>query len=81
MIPKKYCSSAARHTVCPSVSSYVLSFPEGGRRWCNLCVGYCMLMNSVLHNFSPRSDSVGRLAAMMASVYDFSWKMTRIARL
>ena len=40
-----------------------------------------MLMNSVLHNFSLRSDSVGRLAAVMASVYDLSWKMTRIARL
>ena len=35
-----------------------------------------MLMNSVLHNFSLRSDSVGRLAAMMASVYDLSWKMS-----
>ena len=40
-----------------------------------------MLMNSVLHNFSLRSDSVGRLAAVMASVYDLSWKMNRIARL
>ena len=40
-----------------------------------------MLMNSVLHNFSLRFDSVGRLAAVMASVYDLSWKMNRIARL
>ena len=32
-------------------------------------------MNSVLHNFSLRSDNVGRLAAVMASVYDSSWKM------
>ena len=40
-----------------------------------------MLMNSVLHNFSLRSDSVGRLAAVMASVYDLSWKMIHIARL
>ena len=38
-------------------------------------------MNSVLHNFSLRSDSVGRLAAVMASVYDLSWKMICIARL
>ena len=37
-----------------------------------------MLMNSVLHNFSLRSHSVGRLAAMMASVYDLSWKMTAL---
>ena len=28
-----------------------------------------MFMNSVLHNFSLRFDSVGRLAAVMASVY------------
>ena len=40
-----------------------------------------MLMNSVLHNFSLQSHSVGRLAAVMASVYDLSWKMIRIARL
>ena len=46
----------------------------------NLCVDCCMLMNSVLHNFSLRSDSVGRLAAVMASVYDLPWKMNRIAR-
>ena len=39
------------------------------------------VMNSVLHNFSLRSDSVGRLAAVMASVYDLSWKMIHIARL
>ena len=29
-----------------------------------------MLVNRVLRNFSLRSDSVGRLAAVMASVYD-----------
>ena len=40
-----------------------------------------MLMNSVLHNFSLRSDSVGRLAAVMASLYDLSWKIIHIARL
>ena len=40
-----------------------------------------MLMNSVLHNFSLLSASVGRLAAVMASVYDLSWKMNRIALL
>ena len=53
-----------------------------------------MLMNRVLHNFFLRSDSVGRLAAgwlrsesvgwlaaVMASVYDLSWNMNRIARL
>ena len=42
----------------------------------------CVLeLYSVLHNFSLRSHSVGRLAAVMASVYDLSWKMNRIARL
>ena len=40
-----------------------------------------MFMNSVLHNFTLWSDSIGRLAAVMASVYDLSWKMIRIARL
>ena len=32
-----------------------------------------MLMDSVLHNFFLRSDSVGRWAAVMASVYDLFW--------
>ena len=35
-------------------------------------------MNSVLHYFSLRSDSVGRLAAVMASVFDLSWKKIAI---
>ena len=40
-----------------------------------------MLMNSVLHSllsFSLQSDSVGRLAVVMALVCDLSWKMIYI---
>ena len=38
-----------------------------------------MLITSVLHDFSLRSDSVGRLSAVMASEFDLSSKMIRIS--